>query len=277
MNDVNLKAVVSELERIARAAGVIMMRGYRSGASITKKGSIDLVTEYDLAVEALVTEELKRSFADIAVIAEEGQGKRAIERHDAALRFFVDPIDGTTNFAHGHPFFAVSLGLCRGPAPLAGVVFAPALGVCWTGSVGHGATRNGEACFVSERALLGDALCATGFGYDVVDAGDEDNVAEFRYVQQRARAVRRCGAAALDLTLVADGTYDAYWEAMLQPWDMAGGAAIVLAAGGRTTGFAGEAIDVQSGAVIASNGRVHDALVQAIAEARHGRPVRLRG
>jgi myo-inositol-1(or 4)-monophosphatase len=275
MSDVDLHGCLVALESIARGAGSLMMAGYRRDTAITKKGAIDLVTEYDVKVEAFVTEELARAFAGVAVIAEEGQGRRAVERHDDALRFFVDPIDGTTNFAHGHPFFAVSLGLCRGPTPLAGVIFAPALGVCWTGSVGYGAWRNGEPCRVSSRAALGDALCATGFGYDVVGARD-DNVDEFRAVQARTRAVRRCGAASLDLALVADGTYDAYWEFMLQPWDMAAGAALVLAAGGRASGFAGTDIDVRSGAVLASNGLVHDALLATIAEVRGGRPVPVR-
>ena len=276
MSAVDLHGSLVELERIARSAGSLMMAGYRRDAAITKKGAIDLVTEYDLQVEAFVTEALAQAFPGVAVVAEEAQGKRLIERHDDALCFFVDPIDGTTNFAHGHPFFAVSLGLCRGPTPLAGVIFAPALGVCWTGSVGHGALRNGQPCRVSGRAQLGDALCATGFGYDVVGTLN-DNVDEFRAVQTRSRGVRRCGAASLDLALVADGTYDAYWEFMLQPWDMAAGSALVVAAGGRTSSISGTEIDVQSGAVLASNGLVHDALLTTIADVRGGRPIPVRG
>jgi myo-inositol-1(or 4)-monophosphatase len=272
MSQLDLPLVVRELERIARTAGALAMSGYRRDTAVTKKGAIDLVTEYDLAVEAQVTAELSRVFPHIAVVAEEAQGKRAIEASDDTLRFFVDPIDGTTNFAHGHPFFCVSLGLCRGPSPLAGAIFAPALGVCWTGAVDHGALRNGQPCRVAARALLGDALCATGFGYDVVGAG-HDNVDEFRRVQARSRAVRRCGAAALDLALVADGTYDAYWEFMLQPWDMAAGAALVLAAGGRVSDFEGGAVDVRTGAVVASSGLVHDELLGVLREVRGARSV----
>jgi myo-inositol-1(or 4)-monophosphatase len=276
MSELDLAAAVRELERIARVAGALVMGGYRRAGAITKKGAIDLVTEFDLASEALLTRELTSSFPGIAVIAEEAQGKRAITRADEQLRIFVDPIDGTTNFAHGHPFFCVSLGLCRGGSPLAGVVFAPALDVCWSGGATLGAFRNGERCSVSARAPLGEALCATGFGYDVVGAG-EDNVPEFRAVQSRSRGVRRCGAAAMDLALVADGTYDAYWEFMLQPWDVAAGAALVAAAGGRVSDFEDGPLDVQRGAVIASNGLVHDALVNTIRETRAGRPVPLRG
>jgi myo-inositol-1(or 4)-monophosphatase len=252
------------------------MNGYRRGGDVTKKGAIDLVTEFDLASEALLTRELAHSFPAIEVVAEEAQGKRAIERADDRLRFFVDPIDGTTNFAHGHPFFCIALGLCRGGTPIAGVIFAPALDVCWTGGAELGARRNGEPCRVSSRAPLSEALCATGFGYDVVGQG-EDNVMEFRAVQARSRGVRRCGAAAIDLALVADGTYDAYWEFMLQPWDLAAGAAIVRGAGGRASDFSGGSLDVQAGAVIASNGLVHEALVEVIRETRGGRPIPTRG
>ena len=268
----DLTALLVELERIARAAGAHVMPGYRAGGRVTKKGAIDLVTEYDLASEAYLLRELSRAFPEIEVIAEESQGKRAVTRDDARLRFYVDPIDGTTNFAHGHPFFCVSIGLCRGPLPIAGVVHAPALDVCWVGSAAHGTTRNGETCRVSPRDALGDALCATGFGYDVVGAG-EDNVDEFRAVQRRVRGVRRCGAAAIDLAMVADGTYDAYWEFMLQPWDLAAGAALVQGAGGLATSFEGSALDVRSGAVVASNGSIHGDLVALIKETRGGRPV----
>ncbi|HEX5657048.1 MAG TPA: inositol monophosphatase family protein [Polyangiales bacterium] len=275
MNELNVRALIQELEHVARAAGALVMGGYRKGGAITKKGVIDLVTEFDLASEAYITEELQRSFRHIPVVGEETQGKRAVEHVDDQLRFFVDPIDGTTNFAHGHPFFCISLGLCRGVKPIAGVIYAPALGVCWTGSVETGAQRNGEPCQVSQREPLIDALVATGFGYSVVGTR-EDNAEEFRQVQARSRAVRRCGAAALDLALVADGTYDAYWEFMLQPWDTAAGAALVLAAGGKVTDFRDQDVNVLDGAVVASNGHVHAELLRTVREARDDRPVPLR-
>jgi myo-inositol-1(or 4)-monophosphatase len=272
MSEPLLAGMLPELERIAREAGDIVMQGYRRGAAIRKKGSIDLVTEFDLASEAHIAAQLARVFPELIVIGEEGHGARAPAAGDDALVCFVDPIDGTTNFAHGHPFFCVALGVCRAGAPLAGVVLAPALGVCWSGALGAGATRNVEPCQVSGCEGLADALCATGFGYQVVGAED-DNLHEFALVQARVRGVRRCGSAALDLALVADGTYDAYWEFMLQPWDMAAGCALVLAAGGRVSGFEGAALDVRRGACLASNGRLHADLTAAIREARGGRPV----
>lgn len=270
----SLIEMLPEIEAVARRAGERVMEGYRHHPSARKKGAIDLVTEYDLASEALITEQLSRTWPNIAIVAEEAQSGADVAVSEA-LRFFVDPIDGTTNFAHGHPFFAVSIGLCQGAAPVLGVVFAPALQVCWSGAVGQGAWRNGAPCRVSSGAVLRDALCATGFGYEVVGAGD-DNVAEFAGMQERSRGVRRCGAAAIDLALVADGTYDAYWEYLLQPWDIAAGAALVLAAGGTIGAFDGGPPDIRSGAVVASNGPLHQATLSAIAQIRAGRPVPVR-
>lgn len=269
-----LLAMVPELLRIAQEAGAIAMGGFRrTGISVSKKGVIDLVTEFDLASEAYIVQQLSRSFPGVAIVGEEGHDSTT--RGSGELTFYVDPIDGTTNFAHGHPFFGVSLGLCRDGAPLAGVIVAPALGTHWTGVVGQGAFRNGVPCTVSKTQLATDALCATGFGYQVVGAED-DNLREFALVQSRVQAVRRCGAAALDLALVADGTYDGYWEFMLQPWDMSAGAALVLAAAGRVTSFDLTAVDVRQGACIASNGPIHPALAELIREARAGRPVPVR-
>jgi myo-inositol-1(or 4)-monophosphatase len=274
MTPAELAAALPEIERVAREAGELTRRGFRRGAQVRKKGAADLVTEYDLASEAHISGELGRVFPGIENVGEERQGKRAVARGGAeALRFFVDPIDGTTNFAHGHPFFCVSIGLCRGVEPLAGVIYAPVLELCWTGAVGLGATRNGERCAVSACAALSEALCATGFGYDVIGKPD-DNMVEFSAVVARSRGIRRCGAAALDLALVADGTYDLYWEYLLQPWDLAAGAALVRAAGGRVSGFAGQPLDVLQGAVVASaSAPLADEVSSLLAQARGGRPV----
>ena len=273
MSELEAGSMLPELLRIAREAGDIVMQGYRRAITVTKKGAIDLVTEFDLASQAHIVAQLSRAYPKLRVVGEEGQ--RVEGRTDGVLECFVDPIDGTTNFAHGHPFFCVSLGLCLSGVPLAGVVLAPALGLTWAGSVGVGTTRNAEPCRVSGGDQLRDALCATGFGYQVVGAED-DNLREFGLVQKRVRGVRRCGAAAIDLALVADGTYDAYWEFMLQPWDMAAGCALVLAAGGRATALDEGPLDVRTGACLASNGLVHAGLAGLVHEARDGRPVPLR-
>jgi len=275
MNDGELKAARTAVEQVARRAGALVLEGYRTDKQVQRKGRIDLLTEYDLASEKLVLGELRRLFPGTLVVGEEADGP-GVTGADDALTWYVDPIDGTTNFVHGHPFFCVSIGLCRGGVPLLGVVFAPALDVCWTGLVGHDALRNGEPCHVSDTTELGDALCATGFPYDRATS-DENNFNEFLHFKLQTRGVRRCGSAALDLALTADGTYDAYWEFKLRPWDFAGGGALVLAAGGTVTNDTGGEVDLRTGAAVASNGHLHARVLTELRDARQGRPFPVRG
>jgi len=257
---------------IAREAGTILMSGWRTRPVISKKGATDLVTDFDLRSETLLRERLARAFPAHSVVAEEGAARDVVDDRPV---WYVDPIDGTTNFAHGHAFFAVSLGLALRGEPILGVVHAPALQTTYVGAVGLGAlrlsaTRDDEVCLPSGTATLDDALLATGFPYDR-RVSPENNLREFAAIKLRSQGVRRCGAASLDLCLVADGTYDGYWEQKLAPWDLAGGSAIVRAAGGRVTGYDGAALDLHAGRAVASNGALHDALLAAVAEARAGR------
>jgi myo-inositol-1(or 4)-monophosphatase len=254
---------------IAREAGALLMSGWRKHPGVSKKGAIDLVTEFDVRSETLLRERLGRAFPQHTVVAEEGAARDVVGERPV---WYVDPIDGTTNFAHGHFFFAVSLGLAVRGEPILGVVHAPALATTYSGAVGLGAQRSSatsgdETCTPSHTALLDDALIATGFPYDRRTSA-ENNLREFAAMKVRTQGLRRCGAASLDLCLVADGTYDAYWEQKLAPWDLAGGSALVRAAGGRVTGYDGAPLDLAAGRAIASNGVLHDALVAAIAEAR---------
>jgi myo-inositol-1(or 4)-monophosphatase len=254
-------------ERAARDAGAIAMEGWRAGGEISKKGPFDLLTEYDLRSEDLIRERLQAEFPSHRIVGEEGA-----EVGSGDLVWYVDPIDGTTNFAHGHFFFAVSIALYRGSEGLAGVVHAPALGVTWKAARSSGAFRNGQACRVSARSQLDEAICATGFPYDRWTNPD-DNHAELALFLQRARGVRRCGSAAIDLCLVADGTYDVYWEKALNAWDMCAGALLVKEAGGRLSGYEGEPADPRSGKIIATNGLLHDEAVRTVGEARHRVPL----
>jgi myo-inositol-1(or 4)-monophosphatase len=194
----------------------------------------------------------------------------------AAPAFFIDPIDGTTNFVHGHPFWCVSVGLVVGGQPILGVVIAPALRLEWYGYVaGDGerlATRRDDdgteaPCVVSGMDRFEESLLATGFPYDRRTSAD-NNFDAFVAIKQRCQAVRRCGSAALDLCLVADGTYEGYWERKLRPWDIAGGIAIVLGARGRVTEFEGGVDCITSGHVVATNGHIHDALLAELARVR---------
>jgi myo-inositol-1(or 4)-monophosphatase len=238
---------------VATQAGTVLMTGYRRRPTPTEKAKSDLVTEFDLKSEALIVERLSAATPDLGIVAEESGGERK------RLTWFCDPIDGTTNFVHGHPFWAVSIGLLNEGEPVAGAVVAPALGLHWVAFAGGPALRSGEVCHVSETSDLEQALLATGFPFDRRTA-PENNLAAFARVKQVARGVRRCGSAAIDLCLVADGTYDAYWERRLNAWDVAAGATVVLAAGGRLTALDGGPADLSVGHLIASNGRVHGAL-----------------
>jgi myo-inositol-1(or 4)-monophosphatase len=253
-------------ERAAREAGELVMKGWRSAGEISRKGRFDLLTQYDLGSERLIREQLSEAFPSHRIVGEEGA-----ESGTGEIVWYVDPIDGTTNFAHGHFFFAVSIALYRGSEGLAGLVHAPALGVTWKAARGSGAFRNDEPCTVSTRGELEEALCATGFPYDRWSNPD-NNHAELALFLQRARGIRRCGAASIDLCLVADGTYDIYWEQALNAWDMCAGALIVREAGGRLSTYEGAKADPRSGKLIASNGLLHEAAVHTIREARHKLP-----
>jgi len=251
--------------RIAREGADLCKQGFRSrGTLVSRKGAIDLVTEYDTRGEALIVERLTKEAPEIPIVGEEGGGQAG------ELTFYVDPIDGTTNFAHGHPFWCVSIGIVDANGrSVGGAVVAPALHTEWVGWIGGPCLRNGEACQVSGIDEIDGSLLATGFPYDR-RTSPQNNFAEFVALKKRAQGVRRCGSAALDLCLIADGTYDGYWERKLKPWDVAAAACFVESAGGRITDFDGNPLDVRQGNVLASNGRIHDELVRSLASVGDG-------
>ena len=244
----------------AREAAAFIQQGWRKNPDVEHKGRVDLVTRFDRESEALLRARLTAE-TPYPVVGEEEGGVCADE---GAPTWYVDPLDGTTNFVHGHPFYCVSIGLVVGEgAPVVGAVVAPTLRVEWTGVVGGAATRDGEPCHVSNVGEFSDALLATGFPYDRATS-DDNNFDAFVAIKRRCQAVRRCGSAAIDLCLVADGTYDGYWEKKLFPWDCAAGAAIVVAAGGRISDYGGHEADVTSRQLLATNGAIHQALVDEL-------------
>jgi myo-inositol-1(or 4)-monophosphatase len=257
----DLHALLNAALDAARAAAALVEKGYRQRpATEHKRARIDLVTRFDRESEELLRESLTRA-TPFPIVGEETGGTRARGANGAT--WYVDPLDGTTNFVHGHPFWCISVGLVAGGDPVLGAVVAPSLHLEWTGLAGGRAERNGEPCRVSDVAHVDDALLATGFPYDRHTT--KDNIFDaFVAIKKKAQAVRRCGSAAIDLCLVADGTYDGYWEAKLGPWDVAAGSAIVLAAGGRITDYGGQAVDVTLGSVVATNGRIHAELISEL-------------
>ena len=241
-------------------AGDIMMSRFGTGIRIDKKGTIDLVTEVDVAIERSFREMVAARFPDHAVLGEEMGGSAA---PPAGPCWVFDPIDGTTNFAHGLPIFCSSLALeVDGVAQLA-AVYDPTRRELFTAERGSGAFLNGRRLHVSDAAALVDAVLVTGFPYDVHQRVDEI-VGLFAAFVGRARAVRRLGSAAIDMAYVAAGRFDGFWEVKLNPWDVSAGALMVEEAGGHVSGLAGGPFDSRTGEVVASNGRIHGAMVEII-------------
>jgi myo-inositol-1(or 4)-monophosphatase len=257
-----LERIRATAETIAREAGEILKQGWGTRPTVRAKSvEVDLVTEYDGRAEAHVVRRLRECFPDHAIVGEEGT--RIGGASEDALVWYVDPLDGTTNFAHGLPLFAVSIGLAAGREPLVGVVHAPVLGWTFTGARGGPALLNGEPIAPSGVERVERALLVTGFPY----ARDlpHPNEAEFAALAAASHGLRRLGSAALDLCFVACGWLDGYWERYIKPWDMVAGAAIVTAAGGRVTDLDGAPFDGETGRVLATNGGIHDELGAALA------------
>jgi myo-inositol-1(or 4)-monophosphatase len=242
---------------VATEAAALLLTGFRQHPAATEKARADLVTDYDLASERLIRRRLAELTPELAIVAEEQGGAPAA---GLGRTWYCDPLDGTTNFVHGHHFFCVSIGVAEAGQPIAGAVVAPALATHWLGFRGGPVLRNREPCRVSETRALEHALVATGFPSDRSRAPN-NNFDTFMRVKQRVRGVRRCGSAAIDLCLVADGTYDAYWERRLNAWDVMAGSALVLAAGGALSALDGTPPDLSVGHILASNGRIHSALL----------------
>ncbi len=263
MDESEKKELLATALEVAREGAALIQEGHRQKkvtAAVTHhKGATDLVTDYDRACEELLRARLL-SRTPHPVTGEEFGGADESE----SIRWLVDPIDGTTNYVHGHPFYCVSIGLVENGLPVLGAIVAPALAHEWTGIVGAGSFRDGVPIVVSTTEVFGKSLLATGFPYERSEA-HPDFVA-FERIKMICQAVRRCGSAALDLALVADGTYEGYWERRIKPWDAAAGAAIVLGAGGRLSRYDGSPFDVMKGDLVATNGHIHGELLAPLKE-----------
>jgi myo-inositol-1(or 4)-monophosphatase len=250
--------LATAIEAVVRA-GELQRRKFGSHIDIGKKGDIDLVTEVDLEVERMFRALIAGRFPDHAVLAEE-LGESG---HDSRYRWVFDPLDGTTNYAHGIPIFCATLALEIDGVPTVGAVFDPNRNELFTAERGVGAWLNGERLRTSSTALLREAVLVTGFPYDVRDRLDE-LVGVFAAFLSGARAVRRLGSAAIDLCWTAAGRMDGFWEQSLQAWDVMAGALIVQEAGGRVTGIDGSEWQPYAGHVLATNGHLHDQMVDVV-------------
>ena len=245
---------------IAREAGALLLDCSQRPLEITYKRRSDLVTEADRLSEALIVERLRAHFPEHAIVAEEGGGRQA----DSDYCWYVDPLDGTTNFAHGFPVFCVTLGLAHRGEVVSGVVYDPTRDELFTVERGAGAYLNNQRLHVSRTADLSGCLVATGFP---PFATNHDLNVEFYFrFTQLSHGIRRAGSAALDLCSVAAGRFDGFWELKLNPWDKAAGSLLVTEAGGRVTDILGRPFNLLGDEILASNGLVHGQMIEVFSE-----------
>lgn len=265
---------VPRAAEIAREAGARLREFLAQGVETEYKGDVDLVTVADRTVEKLIRTRLGEAFPEHGIYGEEGTR----ERLDGEFRWYVDPLDGTTNFAHGFPQFCVSMGLERRPAGIkpeedgtlvAAVIYDPTRDELFTAELGCGARLNGRPMHVSSTPVLAESLLATGFPSRKRHANP--NIHFYHEFTLRSHGVRRAGSAALDLAYVACGRMEAFWEFNLNPWDTAAGVLLVQEAGGRVTGFGGDPFRLESSEILASNGLIHDELLGFFSDLFAGR------
>jgi myo-inositol-1(or 4)-monophosphatase len=265
------KSYLDAAVEIAQEAGKILRQEFDRPPSIAYKGDADLVTQADKRSERAIVERLTQYFPDHAIAAEEGSGHEG----SSEFRWHVDPLDGTTNFAHGYPCFCVSIALARRDTILAGVVFNPIYNELFTAAHGEGAMLNGKPIRVSKIETLATSLLCTGFPAHKRIASP--NIHYYWDFTLRSHGVRRDGSAALDLASVAAGRFEAFWEFGLNRWDVAAGMLLVEEAGGKVTDFSGERYRLGAPMILATNGLIHDealAVAQEISQRDPDAPLR---
>ena len=258
----NTKIKRTLLEALTRA-GKIIRSNFGKEQTITKKGEFNLVTEIDKASEKTIVELILKRFPDHSILAEESPAVTG-----SGCRWVIDPIDGTTNFAHGFPIVSVSIGFEREGRLEMGGVFDPFRGELFFAERGKGATLNGKPIHVSKAKMLSDSLLATGFPYDR-SKNPEDYLDMLRIFLTRIQGIRRGGSAAIDLCYVACGRFDGYYEMKLSPWDKAGGMMIVEEAGGRLTDFSGIPLTLAGSQNLVTNGLIHEEMLAALRPFKH--------
>jgi myo-inositol-1(or 4)-monophosphatase len=245
---------------LAREAGAIQKKHLGLAKKVEHKGAVDLVTQVDRLCEELITCRILERFPTHRIVAEESE--HSVQK-GSPFKWYVDPLDGTTNYVHGYPCFSVSIGLEVDGQIVLGVVYDPMGDEIYHAIKGNGASLNGKTISVSETQQLGHSLLATGFPYDIRESR-ENNLEYFTRFALASQGVRRDGSAALDLCYVATGRFDGFWEMKLRPWDLAAGIVIVKEAGGRVSDFGNGPLRIDSGEVLATNGLIHGQMVSVL-------------
>jgi len=259
-----MKEFLDVAVEVAREAGSVLLAEFDRPQKIGYKGEVDLVTEADRRSEQAIVTRLRSHFPKHAIVAEEGGRSDAAAGGTLRYCWYVDPLDGTTNFAHGYPCFAVSIGLTEGDDPLAGVVYNPINGELFTATKGEGAFLNRKKIQVSSVERLGTSLLATGF--PSIKRVQNPNIHYYWEFTLRSHGVRRDGSAALDLAALACGRFDGFWEFGLKPWDTAAGVLLVREAGGIATDFAGRPYKLGGPELLASNRHIHAEMQRVAAD-----------
>lgn len=246
----------------AHKAGRMLSERLGNAGSVEFKGEVDIVTEMDKRAEELIVGAISRAFPKDSILTEEGSNVTGVESQN---KWIIDPIDGTTNYAHGFPVFSVSIALESSGVVVLGVVHNPMLDETFVAERGSGAFLNGKRISVSTVSSLGEGLLATGFPYDI-RTSRLNNLDHFANFALKAQAIRRAGSAALDLSYVAAGRFDGFWEMKLRAWDVAAAALLIEEAGGTVTDFAGNAFSIYSSECLASNGLIHAGMVEILGQ-----------
>ncbi len=245
----------------ARSAGQLLLEKFDRGIAVRKKGDIDLVTEADLASEALIIERIKSYYPKHSILAEES-GNAVVIGGENTWKWIIDPLDGTTNFAHAYPCFCVTIALEHDGEIVIGVTFDPTRNELFAAERGRGASLNNKPIRVSATEDLGDALLVTGFPYDFKQR--EDFARHLTQFLLHSRGVRRDGSAAIDLAYVACGRFDGIWEEGLNPWDMAAGVLLIEEAGGQISGYDNSKFNIYSPPIVGSNGLIHPQMLDIL-------------
>ena len=244
----------------SQQAGALLLKYAGAGFHIEYKNPINLVTDADRAAEQCIIDRIKTHFPAHRFFAEE---RGRLEEEQSPYLWIIDPLDGTTNFAHGYPAYCVSIGLEYEGRCVLGAIFDPSRNELFTAIEHRGAQLNGRPIHVSNAMTLDSSLLVTGFAYDIRET-PRNNLDHFAKFALKAQGLRRTGSAALDLCYVAAGRFDGFWEVRLNPWDMAAGSVIVREAGGRLTDFSGKDLSIYGQELVASNGQIHEAMLAVL-------------